>query len=163
MERKRSHFFLTGHIQCKQSLSPRSLELRGNFKCTDDHIFEKTLKIDYLPYPRHTPLNGNTYTCSQTCLCSHLYQTVTCIKRNRRQGENNRPVTSHWQTLSQKVAYLALIEIRTHNISRDRSKYNDISWLLHHLENCRFKLIHCLLKWVCLQDSVASACGCMHS
>jgi hypothetical protein len=31
------------------------------------------------------------------------------------------------QTLSQKVAYLALIELRTHNISRDRSKYNDIS------------------------------------
>ena len=24
--------FLTGHIQCKQSLSPRSLELRGNFQ-----------------------------------------------------------------------------------------------------------------------------------
>jgi hypothetical protein len=24
--------FLTGHIQCKQSLSPRSLQLRGNFK-----------------------------------------------------------------------------------------------------------------------------------
>jgi hypothetical protein len=24
--------FLTGHIQCKQSMSPRSLELRGNFQ-----------------------------------------------------------------------------------------------------------------------------------
>jgi hypothetical protein len=24
-------FLLTGHIQCKQSLSPRSLELRGEF------------------------------------------------------------------------------------------------------------------------------------
>jgi hypothetical protein len=31
-KRKRSHFVLTGHIQCKQSLSPRSLELRGNFQ-----------------------------------------------------------------------------------------------------------------------------------
>jgi hypothetical protein len=31
-KRKRSHFFLTGDIQCKQSLSPRSLELRGNFQ-----------------------------------------------------------------------------------------------------------------------------------
>jgi hypothetical protein len=65
-----------------------------------------------------------------------------------------------WSSVRLKT-YLALIEIRTHNISRDRSKYNDISWLLHHLENCRFKLIHCLLKWVRLQDSVASAWGCM--
>ena len=34
MERlkKKESFFLTGHIQCKQSLSPRSLELRGNFQ-----------------------------------------------------------------------------------------------------------------------------------
>jgi hypothetical protein len=44
--------FLTGHIQCKQSLSPRSLELRGNF-----HIFEKTLKIELSPIPQAYPLN----------------------------------------------------------------------------------------------------------
>ena len=34
--------------------------------------------------------------------------------------ENHRPVTSHWQTLLDNVVHLALIEIRTHNISRDR-------------------------------------------
>jgi hypothetical protein len=34
-------------------------------------------------------------------------------------GENHRPVTSHWQTLSDNVVHLALIEIRTH-ISGDR-------------------------------------------
>ena len=34
--------------------------------------------------------------------------------------ENHRPVVSHWQTLSHNVAHLALIEIRTHNISGDR-------------------------------------------
>ena len=32
-------------------------------------------------------------------------------------GENHRPVASHWQTLSHNVVHLALIEIRTHNIS----------------------------------------------
>ena len=32
-------------------------------------------------------------------------------------GENHRPVASHWQTLSYNVVHLALIEIRTHNIS----------------------------------------------
>jgi hypothetical protein len=34
--------------------------------------------------------------------------------------ENHRPVASHWQTLSHNVVHLALIEIRTHNISGDR-------------------------------------------
>jgi hypothetical protein len=34
-------------------------------------------------------------------------------------GEYNRPVASHWQTLSHNVVDLALIEIRTHNISGD--------------------------------------------
>ena len=32
-------------------------------------------------------------------------------------GENNWPVASHWQTLSNNVVLLALIVIRTHNIS----------------------------------------------
>jgi hypothetical protein len=31
-----------------------------------------------------------------------------------------RGPASHWQTLSHNVAYLALIQIRTHNISGDR-------------------------------------------
>jgi hypothetical protein len=35
-------------------------------------------------------------------------------------GENHRPVTSHWQTLSHNVVHLALIEIRIHNVSGDR-------------------------------------------
>jgi len=35
-------------------------------------------------------------------------------------GENHRPIARHWQTLSHDGVYLALIEIRTHNISGDR-------------------------------------------
>jgi len=34
--------------------------------------------------------------------------------------ENHRPVASNRQTLSHNVVHLALIEIRTHNISGDR-------------------------------------------
>jgi hypothetical protein len=34
--------------------------------------------------------------------------------------ENHRPVVRHWQTLSRNVIHIALIEIRTHNISGDR-------------------------------------------
>jgi hypothetical protein len=35
-------------------------------------------------------------------------------------GVNHRPVSSHWQTLWHNVVHLALMEIRTHNISGDR-------------------------------------------
>jgi hypothetical protein len=35
-------------------------------------------------------------------------------------GENHRPVASHWQTVSHNVVHLALMKIRTHNISVDR-------------------------------------------
>jgi hypothetical protein len=34
--------------------------------------------------------------------------------------ENHRPVIIHWQTWSHNVVHLALIVIRTHNISGDR-------------------------------------------
>ena len=43
-------------------------------------------------------------------------------------GENLRPVASHWQTLSHNVVYLALIEIRTHNISGDGY---GLHWLMY--------------------------------
>ena len=35
---------------------------------------------------------------------------------------NERPVASHWHTLSCNVVHIALIEIRTHNISGDKTK-----------------------------------------
>jgi hypothetical protein len=48
--------------------------------------------------------------------CNNLH--VYC----REPGENHRPVASHWQTLSHNVVHLALIKIRTHNISGDTCK-----------------------------------------
>jgi hypothetical protein len=44
---------------------------------------------------------------------------ITHEHKRRQTGENHRPVPSHWQTLSHNVVHLALIEIRTHNISDD--------------------------------------------
>ena len=45
---------------------------------------------------------------------------VLLVEVIRGPGENHRLVTSHWQTLSHNVAHLALMEIRTHNISSER-------------------------------------------
>jgi hypothetical protein len=41
-------------------------------------------------------------------------------RKLQKPGENHRPATSHWQTLSLIVVHLALSGIRTHNINGDR-------------------------------------------
>ena len=48
-----------------------------------------------------------------------LWQSVLQVEETRGPGENHWPVASHWQTLSHNAVQLALIEIRTHNISGD--------------------------------------------
>jgi hypothetical protein len=45
---------------------------------------------------------------------------VLLVEETGRPGENHLPVASHWHTLSHNVVHLALIGIRTHNISGDR-------------------------------------------
>jgi len=45
------------------------------------------------------------------------WRSVLLVEEIGGPGENHRPVASHWQTLSHNVVHLALIEIRTHNIS----------------------------------------------
>jgi hypothetical protein len=48
------------------------------------------------------------------------WQLVLLVEETGGPSENHRPVGSHWQTLSHNVVHLALIEIRTHDISGDR-------------------------------------------
>ena len=48
------------------------------------------------------------------------WRSVLLVEETGGSGENHRPVARHWQTLSHNVVHLALIEIRTHNISGDR-------------------------------------------
>jgi len=47
------------------------------------------------------------------------WRSVLLVEETGGSGENHRPVASHWQTLSYNAVHLALIEIRTHNISGD--------------------------------------------
>jgi len=48
------------------------------------------------------------------------WRSVLLVEETGGPGENHRPVASHWQSLSHNGVHLALIEIRTHNISGDR-------------------------------------------
>jgi hypothetical protein len=48
------------------------------------------------------------------------WRSVLLVEETGVHGENHRHAASHLQTLSQNVVHLALIEIRTHNISGDR-------------------------------------------
>jgi hypothetical protein len=48
-----------------------------------------------------------------------LWRSVLLVEETKGLGENHRHVANHGQTLSHNVAHLALIEIRTHNISGD--------------------------------------------
>ena len=50
------------------------------------------------------------------------WHSILLVEETGGPGENHRPFTSHWQTLSHTVEHLTLIEIRTHNISGDRHR-----------------------------------------
>jgi hypothetical protein len=50
----------------------------------------------------------------------YKWRSVVLVEETLGPGENHRPVASHWQTLSHNVVLLALVEIRTHNISGNR-------------------------------------------
>ena len=59
-------------------------------------------------------------TFNNISVISCTWRSVLLVKETGGHGENHRPVASPWQTLSHNVVHLALIEIRTHNISGDR-------------------------------------------
>ena len=48
------------------------------------------------------------------------WRSVLLVEETGVFGENHRPVASHRPTLSHNVVHLALVEMRTHNISGDR-------------------------------------------
>jgi hypothetical protein len=48
------------------------------------------------------------------------WRSVLLVEETGVHGEDPRPASSHWQTLSHNVVNLALNEIPTHNTSGDR-------------------------------------------
>jgi hypothetical protein len=60
-----------------------------------------------------------------TPLSTILWRSVILVEENVIPGENHRPATDHWQTLSHNVVHLTLRWIWNHNISGDRHQiYN---------------------------------------
>jgi hypothetical protein len=84
------------------------------------------------------------------------WRSVLLVEEIGGSGENHRPVARHWQTLSHNVVHLALIEIETHNINRDRhtdcigrckSNYHTI--MTTTAPNCKL-ILNMLHQWLLL-------------
>jgi len=58
------------------------------------------------------------------------WRSVLLAEETRGTGENHRSDASHWKTLSHNVVHLALIEIRTHNISGDAFEFVLKQWAI---------------------------------
>ena len=86
-------------------------------------VFRRSMFVPF-PYGHCVVCLSSIYVCLFDGVYCHFQQyssyivAVTFIGGGF--GEYHRPVASHWQTLSHNVVHLALIEIRTHNISGDR-------------------------------------------
>ena len=74
-------------------------------------------------------LNKQTFGCLFVWWCLTPRSTICQLYRGAQfycwgkyeyPEKNHRPAASNWQTLSHNVVHLALIEIRTHNLSGDR-------------------------------------------
>jgi hypothetical protein len=67
-------------------------------------------------------------------------------------GENHRPVGSHWQTLSHNVVHLGLFGIRTGNISGDsHSLHRQLQIQLpydHDHDDALYKRMYTIVKYV---------------
>ena len=76
------------------------------------------------------------------------WRSVLLMEETGGPGENHRPVASHWQTLSHNVVHLALIEIRTHNMSGVINMYRVIFQEVHIFNICSFNIQRLITKTI---------------
>ena len=82
------------------------------------------------------------------------WRSVLLVEETGGPRENQRPFASHWQTLPHNTIHLALIEIRTHNISGDgtdcidscKSNYNTITATTAPPTECDIPVFYNLMK-----------------
>jgi hypothetical protein len=99
-------FYLMFTVYC---WLPNSLSHRGPLKCIGYNM--------YIPIQMVCLMMLNA-TFNNISVIS--WRSVLLVENTGGLWENHRPVACHWHTLSHNVIHLALIEIRTHNISGDR-------------------------------------------
>jgi hypothetical protein len=73
------------------------------------------------------PWKYNVFLKQQNLICKQYFSYIVVVSfigggETGMPGENYSPAASHRQTLSHNVVHLALVEIRTHNISGDRHR-----------------------------------------
>ena len=109
---------------CRLHAGPLSLERSAQRKYGRTHTSQSSLcKMSLMTAGRtHTgpsPLE-NKAAWGQPVTFSYIsWRPVLLVEETGGPRENRRPVASHWQTWSHNVVHLALIAIRTHNISGD--------------------------------------------
>jgi hypothetical protein len=116
---------VTAHIQGKQSVLPRSLKLKGIFKRRDDHIFEKTMKIELSPIPQaytlklssmvngsvsyHSFIISSPWTCKNVSSPTLTYFQNKCVDllwwTYDKWMIRNRPIYHGWQLKGVGLGY----------------------------------------------------------
>ena len=104
------------------AIAHMTLWVRWAKKCVDElvklvfngHLWNKGKLLNYLGLVWFMVFNSTFNNISVI-----LWWSVLLVEETGGPRKKHWPVASHWQTLSHNVVNLALIEIRTHNISGD--------------------------------------------
>ena len=114
------HYQRQKHLFREHSMPHRTILLLPQFGDTTSCIKQATF-LNYKRKLLYVCLMVFNATFNNISVIS--WQSVLLVEETGSTGEprgNHQPDASHWQILSHNVVHLALIEIRTHNISGDR-------------------------------------------
>jgi hypothetical protein len=106
---------------CNQCLSPLMLWVRISIRARCTTLFVNACQwlVTSQWFSPSPPVSSTNKTDRHDIIEILLKVALNTIKQTNKQTTKVN-VTSHWQALTNNVVHLALIEIRTHNISGDR-------------------------------------------